>query len=209
MAGPWPLESFDPPPEPFAPASEPAATAPGLSETALEEERLAAFDKGYKAGWDDAAAAHEEEQGRIDAELAANLQQMSFTYHEARGAVLAEMAPLLRGLVEKVLPPLREGALAEMVLARIEEAAEELAGATAEIVVAPDNRPRVEALVEGKVGPPVAVVEEPSLGPGQAYLRLGRAESQIDLDRVLAEIAAAVEDFFHPAESAAEERRHG
>ncbi|MFV0360116.1 MAG: flagellar biosynthesis protein, partial [Tropicimonas sp.] len=73
-------------------------------EARLEEERLVAFDSGYRAGWDDAAAAHADEQGRISAEFAGNLQELSFTYHEARNAVLGEMEGILKGIVDKVLP---------------------------------------------------------------------------------------------------------
>jgi flagellar assembly protein FliH len=192
MGRPWPLESFD------TPAPE-AGTA--IPESVLEEERLAAFDKGYKAGWDDAAAAHAEEQGRIGTELARNLQELSFTYHEARTAMLGEMEGLLRGMVEKILPMTLRAALGELILERVEEVARSRAEFAAEIVVAPVNRELVEHLVADKVAPPLRVVEEPSLAEGQAFLRLGAAEERIDLDQTLTDIADAVSDFFHDPET--------
>jgi hypothetical protein len=51
---------------------------------AVEEAKVASFEQGYKAGWDDAVAAQSEDQTRIRADLARNLQSLSFTYQEAR-----------------------------------------------------------------------------------------------------------------------------
>lgn len=59
-----------------------------LDTSALEEARLASYDSGYAAGWEDATAAQSGDQSRIRAELARNLQALSFTYQEARSHVL-------------------------------------------------------------------------------------------------------------------------
>ena len=54
-----------------------------LDEDALEEQRLASFEQGYSAGWEDAVQAQEQSRGQVSAELAKSLEDMSFTYHEA------------------------------------------------------------------------------------------------------------------------------
>lgn len=178
-----------------------------LPEAALEEERLQSFDKGYKAGWDDAANAHSESQTSITAEFADNLQRLSFTYHEARNSVLAEMDGILRGMVSKVLPPALQASLGEMILQRVSELSVDSSDVPVEIVVSPKNRDLVRDLVSGKVAPPLTVMEEVSLGEGQAFLRLGQAETKFDLDAVLAEISVAVSDFFDESETAKEANR--
>lgn len=218
MPKPWRLESYDdaaaPPQSPsrqLTPAAPAPTPAPAAGAPDLEEERLAAFDRGYKAGWDDATAAHEADQGRIAADLAHNLQAMSFTYYEARTALMSELESLLRGIVHAVLPAARHPALCTMLLDRLETAARGTAEVAAEIVVAPVNRAKVEALVEGRVAPPLRVTEEPSLSDGQAFLRFGDAEEKIDLDAVLAEIAQAITEFFAHESAEAEpeeEKRH-
>lgn len=167
-----------------------------LPEARLEEERLQAFDKGYKAGWDDASTAHASQQASISQEFAGNLQRMAFTYHEARSTVLSEMEGILRGVIEKVLPNALRSSLGEMILERLWEVADTASDVPVEIVVAPENTERLNQLICGKVAPPVNVREEPSLGAGQAYLRLGRTESKLDLDSVLLEISGAVAGFF-------------
>jgi flagellar M-ring protein FliF len=71
--------------EDFATLAGPAAQAPSDPAPALADaERLAAYEQGYRAGWDDAVRAEAADQARIGAELARNLQEMSFSFHEAR-----------------------------------------------------------------------------------------------------------------------------
>ncbi|MDV7141360.1 ABC transporter ATP-binding protein [Tropicimonas sp. TH_r6] len=189
MSRPWQLESFDTA-DPVASVSMP------VSDNLLEDERLQSFDRGYKDGWDDAAKAHAEEQATITAELAGNLQALSFTYHEARSAVLREMEGILKGVVSRVLPGTMERTLGQMIVERVNEAAESAADITAEIVVNPENADRIRILIEGMIAPPVQVREEASLGEGQAYIRLGSSEQKIDLEAVLEGLSDAVAEFF-------------
>lgn len=201
MARPWMLDDFD------TEATSAVSAETGLTEAGLEEERLAAFDRGYKDGWDDATATLDADQNRIDVEFGHNLQAMSFTYFEARAAMLAEMESLLRGILDAVLPPLLQASLGATVLERLKEAADRAANVEAEIVVAPDNKPRLDALLKDKIAPPVKVTVEPSLGEGQAFLKLGGSEEKIDLDGVLDEIRTAIAEFFarNESESSTEE----
>ncbi|NBC88821.1 MAG: hypothetical protein GVX90_04915 [Alphaproteobacteria bacterium] len=177
-----------------------------------EEEQLAAFEKGYGAGWEDAAKAHAEEQERISADFARALQDMSFSFHEAHAAFQAEAEALIRGLVETVLPAALEPALAAMIRDRAQALAE-TAEVTVEIVVAPDNVARVEGLAAGRPAPPMRVVGEDSLGAGQAFIRFGATEEKIDLDAALAELRAAVSGYLAGAPAADGHadggRRHG
>ena len=106
MARLFPLEEFT---QQAQVANAPAANTPApenASAELLEKIRLEGYEAGYKAGWDDAVNAEEEEQNRIGAEFARNLQDMGFTFHEARAHVLNTLEPLLLGMVEKVLPDL-------------------------------------------------------------------------------------------------------
>jgi flagellar assembly protein FliH len=194
MSRPLALEDFD------RRASVSAQPTEGPRETALEEERLAAFEKGYGAGWEDAARAHEEEQNHISAELGRALQEMSFTFHEAQTALAREVEGVLAGLVETVLPAALRPALGEMIRERAQVATQS-AGVTVEVVVAPENVARVERIAVERHAPPLRVVGEPALGPGQAFLRFGAAEERIDLDAVLADLRAAVGRFAETGEA--------
>jgi flagellar biosynthesis/type III secretory pathway protein FliH len=175
----------------------PASSAAEAAESSAQEEaRLAAYDQGYTAGWDDSAAAQADEQSRLNAELARNLQALSFTYHEARGHLLSAMAPLVQDMCTRLLPEIARDALAPVVLDALMPLAEDLADTPVTIVINPAARPAVESLLVTATGLPVTLREEPSLGEGQAWLQLGESETRVDLDRAITRIIAAVRGFF-------------
>jgi flagellar assembly protein FliH len=167
-----------------------------LDRSSLDDEKAAAYEQGYKNGWDDASSASSEEQSRIRADLARNLQTLSFTYHEARGHILKSVEPLLLQVVTQLLPEIARESLAPAVLEALMPLAEKLADAPVTLVINPASRPPVESVLTQATGLPVTVVEEPTLGDGQAFIRLGTVETQVDLDQATADIAAAVRGFF-------------
>lgn len=163
---------------------------------AVEEAKLAAYEQGYRAGWDDAAAAQAEDQNRIRADLARNLQQLSFTWQEARAHMLKAVEPLLEEMVGRVLPETAREMLAPMVLEQVMPLAGEMTDQPVALVLNPAVRVAVETLIEQATGLPMVIQEEPTLPEGQVYIRLGATEAQVDLTRVTADIAAALRGFF-------------
>ena len=167
-----------------------------LDRSSLEDEKLASYEQGYKAGWDDASAAMGEEQSRIRADLARNLQTLSFTYHEARAHILKSVEPLLLQVVSQLLPEIARESLAPSVLEALMPLAEKLGDAPVTLVINPASRAPVESVLAQATGLPIEVQEEPTLGEGQAYLRMGSVETHVNLDQATADIAAAVRGFF-------------
>ena len=167
-----------------------------LDTMALEEAKLGSYDAGYSAGWEDAAAAQSGEQSQIKADLARNLQSLGFTYQEARMHILRNIEPLLQEMVGRLLPELARETLAPIVLDVLMPIVEKMADAPVTLVLNPAARVAVEGLLDQATGIPLTLIEEPSLGEGQVYLRMGGAETAIDLDRATAEITAAVRGFF-------------
>ena len=167
-----------------------------LDSGALEEAKLASYDQGYAAGWEDAAAAQSDEQGRMRTDLARHLQALGFSYQEARMHVLKAIEPLLIEIVSRLLPDLARETLAPVVLEALMPMAEAMADTPVTLVMNPAARPAIEHLLERATGLPLILQEEPTLGEGQVYLRLGSSETQVDLDRAIADITAAVRGFF-------------
>ena len=174
----------------------------GQSETvvldtgALEDAKLASFESGYSAGWEDAAAAQADDQSRVSADLARSLQSLSFTYHEARSHVLKAVEPLLRQVVIQLLPAIAKAALAAKVLEVLMPLAEGLVDAPITLMLNPAARRAIEDQIAKTSGLPLILVEEPTLGEGQVYLKLGDVEREVNLDRAVTEISAAVRGFF-------------
>ncbi len=171
--------------------------------TSLEEHRLEAFEQGYKAGWDDAAAAQSEDQSRVAADFARNLQELSFTYHEARSHILGSLEPLLKEMVSKVLPRLARESLPQTIVDEVLSVTEIQTKAGIQIVISPANRLSLEQLVEAQENLDVEIVEEPSMADGQAYLRFGDTEKLVDLDSVLSSFSLSVEGYFEQQEKVA------
>lgn len=174
------------------------------SNTSLEEHRLEAFEQGYKAGWDDAAAAQSEDQARVAADFARNLQELSFTYHQARGQILGSLEPLLMEMVSKVLPKLASDSLPQTIVDEVLSIAQTQTDAGVQIVISPSNRPALEQLIEETQDTlNITIIEEPSMADGLAYLRFAETEKQIDLDSILTSFSQSVEGYFEQQEKVA------
>lgn len=182
------------------------AQSNGTTELLKEEQRLEAFEQGYKAGWDDASKAQSDSASQISAEFARNLQDLSFTYHEAFAHVMKAMNPLLQQVVEAVLPSLAHQTLGAQVVEQLMELARANGEQPASITVAPENRAAIENILEQEMPFPVDVKEDPAMGEGQVDLRFGQTEQAIELDDVLAGIGQAVAGFFQQHEK---EMKHG
>jgi len=173
------------------------------SSTSLEEHRLEAFEQGYKAGWDDAAAAQSDDQSRVAADFARNLQELSFTYHEARGKILKSLEPLLKEMVSKVLPKLAFENLSQTIVDEVLSVAQTQTEPEIQIVISPSNRLALEQLVATQDNLNITIIEEASMADGLAYLHFADTEKQIDLDSVLTSFSQSVEGYFEQQDKVA------
>ena len=177
-----------------------------LSDVAFEEKRLDAFEQGYKAGWDDAVQAQSDDKSRVSADFARNLQELSFTYHEALNHLTRAMTPLLTQIVNKVLPQIAHATLGAQVTEQLNDIACSQAEQPVEIVTAPQNVAALHSLLQRDISMPVSIAEDASFGEGQVCIRFGGYEREINIDPVLDGISEAVHAFLHQTE---EDRRHG
>lgn len=192
MAARLRLESFD-----FATAPEPglAASAGPPPEVLAEDERLAAYERGYAAGWEDAVAARDSDALRLREDLAQNLRDLAFTFQEARAHVLRSLEPLLRAMVDRVLPETARAGFGAVVAAEAMAAARSAAAAPVEILVAPESIAAVETALGEDPALPLRLVADPMLAEGQARFRMGAEETALDQAALLAAIRGLVDDF--------------
>ena len=179
-----------------------------ISEMKLEEEKLQAFERGYGAGWEDASKAEAGDREKLTSDFANNLRELSFTYQEAYGQMVRSLEPLLTRIVSSVLPEIARKSLGPQISETLVEAAKSVGKQTVEIVVSPGNGEIVGEMLGAQMGFPIKLIEEASLGEGQAYLRFGDAERQIDYDDVLAGVSRAVAAFFHELDKSIKSEVH-
>ncbi|GGE47271.1 flagellar biosynthesis protein [Primorskyibacter flagellatus] len=193
------LEDFgQPPASPVTPQA--------MTEESLETLRLEAFENGYKAGWDDSLKAQDGEATRIRDDFARNLQDLSFTYHEAHSHVMQSVTGLLEDIVALVLPEAMRQTLGPRVVEQLTEMAGTAGAQEVEIVSAPADLPLIRSFLEADAGFPVTATADDTLAEGQVFLRMSGQERQIDLDPVIAGIREAVETQLQETERSV---RHG
>jgi flagellar assembly protein FliH len=162
----------------------------------VEADRLSAFERGYKAGWDDSATALTAERKAISADFAANLGDLSFTYHEARSHVLRQLEELVTTTFAQILPEYARQVLPRVVWAQICAVAQDAASAPVTLLVAPGAQPLFDEILPKNPGFPLTIVEESTLTEGQVFIRSQKGEAAVDHATALAEIEAAVRQFF-------------
>ena len=188
---------------PLQPATNaPPPQPPGPSAADIEKIRMEGYEQGYKAGWDDAVRSEADEQTRIGAEFARNLQDLGFTFHEARSHVMQALEPLLEKMVSKVLPDLVSETLGQTVLEHLLPLAEEASDSPVQIVVSPASLPAIQRFIDASLTIPLEIIEEPSLAEGQVFLRLGEQEKRIDMNEAVDKIGQAISSVYEFNEGA-------
>lgn len=200
----FPLEEFDSTSSTETVRSVPAPVAPQISEADLEAARLSGYEAGYQAGWDDATNSGDDERERIGAEFARNLQDLGFTFHEARSHVMQSLEPLLVSMVNKVLPTLISSTIGQAIVEEILPLAADAADCPIEVVTYPDGRATLENFLSRNITVPLSIVEEATLAEGQVYIRMGSTEKQIDLSGAVHRIGEAISGLYEINEKAVE-----
>ncbi|WP_299949360.1 ABC transporter ATP-binding protein [uncultured Ruegeria sp.] len=173
-----------------------------LDDEALEEQRLAAFEQGYGAGWDDAIQAQEQAGGQLSSELSATLSDLSFTYQEALTRMTLSLEPLFQSLIQVVLPETVERSFATRLSDQLCEMAQEQIGQPMQLTVPTGTSDQVAAALPPEFSPTPQVVEDPSLQPGQAHLQVGTARREVDCAALLSSIAASFDAYLFEAKEA-------
>jgi flagellar biosynthesis/type III secretory pathway protein FliH len=181
-------------------ASPQLSASPGVSEADLEGQKLESFEKGYRAGWDDAVAAQSDEASRISSAFGQHLHDLSFTYHEAYGQMMAAVTPLLTELVETFLPETVRATLGQHIAEQLEKRAQEIGQLEVEVAVAPSRIDAVAPMLDGGFSFPLRLVADDTLAEEQADIRFGGQERQIDLGDLIASVTEAVQGFAHDNE---------
>ena len=166
----------------------------------FESIKLNSYEQGYLAGWEDGAAAQSAEQDQAREDLLRKLQQLSFTWEEARAHILSNLQPLLHQLVTVMLPEMMRDSLALWILGELLPKAEDQVSKPPVLRLSPDDRPHLEDLFAAFPHYPFTWEEDASLPSGHIQLSLGaagnRQETQIDLASCLATLKRLVRDHF-------------
>lgn len=157
---------------------------------------LAGFDDGYKAGWEDATAAHRKTQDKLQSDLSQALQSSAFTFQEARVHVISALKPLITGLVRQTLPDalfIQKGAL---VAEALHQLISDHAPKSVVLHVPPSDRTDIELLLPADPSLDLKIMDDDSLASGQCRFAFDGHETELDLPEVLQSMQQLVADYF-------------
>lgn len=167
------------------------------SEKHSEEDLLASFEQGYKAGWDDAISAKTGEQANISTDLARNLQDLSFTYHEARESMMADLAPTIEKALMTVMPEVARHSVGALAVEQLTAIIRENSETKVLLSTSPQAFDAVNEVMPEDLRFPVEVVQDDSLQEGQVRFEFDQRERLIDLGEVLETLSNAFAAFSH------------
>lgn len=162
---------------------------------------------GHKAGLAEARAETAAMQARAASVLADKLQEIGFSHYEARRAILSSLEPLIRQVVDIVLPGLAQAALADVAAAQVTAVAELLTDGPVRLSCAPPMAESLRASLQSLADLPVAatVTPDPALSALEVRINAPGGERHIEIDRAIAGIRDGVLAFY---DLASEERKH-
>lgn len=162
----------------------------------IEEIRLAAYERGYLAGWEDAGTREEAEAALSRTALQRTAERLDFTYHEARGHVLESLRPLFSAMLATVLPTAVRASLIPLVIETLMPLATAAAARPITLRVPTGLKAGFEAATEGLVLPPLEITETDDLAEGQAEFAFGGEDVRIDLAHAATLISASLAQFY-------------
>ena len=168
-----------------------------MSAEDIEDVRLGAFEQGYSAGWDDAITAQSTEKSRLSDALSRNLEDLSFTYHEAATQLTQSVEPVFRGLIETVFPDSMAKVLGQHIVDHLIQTASDAMDQPVVISVATEMTEAVNAVLPETPAVSVKVVADDLLTSDQATMKVGDTETDLDLSHVLTSVRDAVDAFFY------------
>ena len=172
-----------------------ASTSSSISQEALEDIKLEAFESGYSAGWEDALKAQSDSQTETVNAFVATLQDVSFGYHEARAGLIKAMQPVLSDIINKLLPEVAQAALGAQVVEQLTSMLRKSVNQDIRIEATQTNLEMLEKLVGHVISAPFVCVPNSDLGPNQIILQVGAQKNEIDLDQVISGVANAMAGF--------------
>jgi flagellar assembly protein FliH len=166
----------------------------------VEEQKLQSFEDGYKSGWDDALAAQKTMRSDITAEFGRNLQEASFSYHEARTALARELRSVMEPILCDLLPKVAQETLAAHVIDEISALTQQTLDRQIEVAVHPGRLQSMESVCSDELSQPFTIVEDDTLLEDQVFLRVGASEREVNFEEWIQLTIDTVGRFFDAAE---------
>lgn len=168
-----------------------------LSAEELEDERLAAFERGYGAGWEDALQSARADQAALGEAFRQSIADLGFTYYEAHAAMQREAASVVDAVFRAVLPKIAQATLAHHATGLLEDLLKSATKVPVQVIVHPDQVPSLELLIDPDEAFALEIKGDPDMPVTQAEMRFGQDVRLLDPASAVQDILEALEAFCH------------
>lgn len=152
----------------------------------------ATYEEGYTDGLAAAEAAFQAQQSTLQNDLVQSIETAAFGYHEAQGAMIAAVQPLLESMLSTLLPAVLAPALHAHLRDMIDVALKEDLTVPIRLAVPPDQLEAVQVALGHTDVPQLKLTSDPDLQTHAAWICLDGTETALDLDGALAAIGAHI-----------------
>ncbi|MBE0413797.1 hypothetical protein [Yoonia sp.] len=150
-----------------------------------------AFQAGYDEGFDAGLAEAKAQNTALAASLVQVISDVSFGYAEARAQILEALTPFFGTLTSAVLPHCVETGFAGVLAQELVKIAADDISGPIRLCVHPDQQAAVE-VVTSTLPTDITVIADSTLDHHAAWISCANSESQLNLDRLLAQITDAL-----------------
>ena len=150
---------------------------PGVETT---ESELQIFENGYQAGWQDAAAALQDQKAGELTKVSQLLEEISFTHEAARRQILNSVSGLLEAILVKLLPHVRDQSIRSTVLEGLERTVEKHLGAHVEISAPSSMSGVIADCLTDKDRKNISLVSHVGMPESETQIQVGSSKFIID-----------------------------
>lgn len=150
------------------------------------------YEAGYSAGWEDATKAQSEVADTLRLDLAQRLQDLAFTFHEARAHILAGIEPVLTQIATLAVPAVLQETLGLHLVQQLRQAVSDHIPSSLTLRISPTDRDKIEASLPKDLVAPLEIIENEDLPPGLFEFSFDGQSTQVDFSQLQAAVREAV-----------------
>lgn len=167
----------------------------GAASDVNKASRKRAFDEGYRDGWNDAFTEARNEEERAQSSIASALQELSFTYFEARQHIMGSVKPLLDEMLMSVLPKAASASLIPLLEEELTSLLDKVEPPI-RMLVAPQNLDQLSEMVANHTSIPIEIEAEDTLTDKQVRICYSSGFTALNTDLVIRRIQSSLSSFF-------------
>jgi len=160
----------------------------------IESIRLASFEQGYRAGWDDAYNILSRDNLAISKALSSNLLDLRFTFEEAKLYVSSGISNLLVQIFTHLIPSISSENFNERVLGYVRDVCNETAPRKFTISVHPSKVPQLRRLLDEIDDIDIVLDSNGEFSINEVKLSMGSGSLIYDLDSAISKCKKIIFD---------------